>query len=130
MLTFYSTPMYILSSKIEWLESRLNETWEEMQKDETVTLTLYGSDPLRPTGPRKDFDVTDRLPQITEKTVPGGVLLTNGYYDMSQDEGMVPFFTLIRARVKWVRFARSSHMAQLEEPEAYLTALADFLAMP
>ena len=48
---------------------------------------------------------------------------------MSQDQGFVPFFTLIRARVKWVRFAESAHMAHLEENEAYLTALGDFLMM-
>ena len=107
----------------------IQETMALMEEDDTVSFTLYGPMPMEPTGPRKDYDVTSRLPEITETTVPGGVLLTNGKYDMSQDEVMVPFFTQIRAKVKWVRFAESSHMAHLEEPRAFLTALGDFLIM-
>jgi proline-specific peptidase len=100
-----------------------------MEDDNTVALTLYGPDALNPTGSRKDYDVIDRLHEISSTTVPGGVLLTNGRYDMSQDEVMAPFFTSINARVKWVRFAESSHTAHLEEHEAYITALGDFLSI-
>ena len=107
----------------------IQESIALMQEDDTVSYTLYGPIPLKTTGSRKDYDVGTRLPEITETTVPGGVLLTNGRYDMSQDEVMVPFFTQIRARVKWVRFAESAHMAHLEEPQAFLIALGDFLTM-
>ena len=107
----------------------IQETIALMEEDDTVQSTLYGGMPLEPTGPRKDYDVINRLPEISEQTVPGGVLLTNGRYDMSQDEVMAPFFTQIRTMVKWVRFAESSHMAHLEEPQAFLTALGEFLTM-
>lgn len=101
-----------------------------MNEDDTVVSSLYGPFHLKATGPRKDHDNISRLPEITEKTVPGGVLLTNGRYDMTPDEVMIPFFTQIRARVKWVQFAESSHMAHVEEPEAFLTALGEFLSTP
>ena len=107
----------------------IQETMALMEEDDTVSYTLYGPMPLKTTGPRKDYNVGSRLPEITETTVPGGVLLTNGRYDMSPDEVMAPFFTQIRARVKWVRFAESSHTAHLEEPQAFLTALGEFLTM-
>ena len=109
--------------------SEIEETMALMSEDDTVISTLYGGTPLKPTGPWKDYNVRSRLPEITETTVPGGVLLTNGRYDISTDETMAPFFTQIRAKVKWVRFAESSHMAHLEEPHAFLTALGDFLTM-
>ena len=100
-----------------------------MEDDNTVQQTLYGQHSLKPTGSRKDYDVVDRLHEISNKTVPGGVLLTNGHYDISQDEVMAPFFTRINARVKWVRFAESSHTAHIEEHQAYVTALGEFLIM-
>jgi len=107
----------------------LQEAMALMMEDDTVSYTMYGPNPLEPTGPRKYYDVRSRLSEITETTVPGGVLLTYGRYDMSPDEVMAPFFTHIRARVKWVQFAQSSHMPHLEEPVAFLAALGDFLLM-
>jgi len=115
--------------RLDPFPQEIQECFALMSDDNTVTHTLFGPDALNPTGPWTAYDVQSRLPEITETTVPGGVLLTNGRYDMSQDEVMVPFFTRIRARVKWVRFANSAHFAHLEEPQAFLTALGDFLTM-
>lgn len=105
----------------------IQETMALMMEDDTVSSTLYGPDPLHPTGTWKDYDVVSRLQELTEITVPGGVLLTNGRYDMTSDEAMASFSTQIRARVEWVRFGESSHTAHLEEPQAFLTALGNFL---
>lgn len=53
-------------------------------------------------------------------------LLINGKYDEAQDEVMDPFFKFIQ-KVKWVRFAESSHLPQLEETEEFLKVLGSFL---
>jgi pimeloyl-ACP methyl ester carboxylesterase len=53
-------------------------------------------------------------------------LLINGKYDEAQDEVLEPFFRGI-SKVKWVRFAESSHMPHLEEGEEFLKVLGDFL---
>lgn len=103
------------------------DTVKSLQEDDTVYSTLYGTSPLDFTGPLKDVDFISELPQITGKTVPGGILLQNGNYDTHQDEVMAPFFTQTKARVKWVRLAESSHMAFLDEPEAFLDVVQEFL---
>ena len=103
------------------------ETISLMMDDNTVAATLYGPVPLHTTGPRKDYNVVSRLANITETTAPGGVLLTNGHYDMNQDFTMMPFLTNIRAKVRWVRFGESAHMPHIEESEAYLDVLGRFL---
>jgi pimeloyl-ACP methyl ester carboxylesterase len=53
-------------------------------------------------------------------------LLVNRRYDEAQDEVMEPFFKSI-SKVKWVRFAESSHMPQLKETDEFLKVLANFL---
>jgi hypothetical protein len=52
----------------------------------------------------------------------------NGKYDGAQDSVIEPFFKYIE-KVKWVRFAESSHFPQYEEPERYLKVVSDFLLM-
>ena len=41
---------------------------------------------------------------------------------------MEPFFEGIE-KVKWVKFAESSHFPQIEEPEEYRKAVGGFLSM-
>jgi L-proline amide hydrolase len=53
-------------------------------------------------------------------------LLINGKYDEAQDSVMEPFFKSIE-KVKWVRFAESSHLPQLEEPGEFLNVVGRFL---
>ena len=100
-----------------------------MSSDDTVYSTIYGTSVLELDGPLKDFDVTSELHQITEATVPGGILVVNGKYDTTQDEVTSAFFTETRARVKWVRFAESGHMAVLEEREGFVEVVTAFLGM-
>lgn len=111
----------------EW-PLELKETFNYLEKDSTVGKTLYGDQELVNTGTRRSYNTIPRLHEITEKTVPGGVLLTNGHHELN-DEAMSPFFSSIHARVKWVRFANSAHFPHLEETEAYNKALAEFLNM-
>lgn len=41
---------------------------------------------------------------------------------------MRPYFTGIKGPVKWVRFAESSHVPQLEETEDFISTVRSFLA--
>ena len=100
-----------------------------MSADNTVYSTIYGDNPLEMSGPLRDWDVTEELPQIKDETVPGGILILNGKYDAVQDEVTSAFFTQTKARVKWVRFAESAHMAMLEEREGFVEVMRGFLAM-
>lgn len=63
----------------------------------------------------------DRIHRIKVPT-----LLINGRYDEARDEVMEPFFRLIE-KVKWVRFADSSHMPHFEEKDEFLKVVGDFL---
>jgi proline-specific peptidase len=107
----------------------LLESMAAMQQDDTVNFTLMGPSPFTVEGSLRDFDVRGELAQITEKTVPGGMLVTNGRFDTTQDEVIAPFVFLPKAKVEWVRFAESGHMALLEETEKFLGALQGFLEM-
>lgn len=107
----------------------LLESFAYRQQDDTVFSTLFGGSSFHLTGPMKHYDVTDELSLLTETTVPGGVLLMKGLHDACSDEAMRPFFTQPKACVKWVSFEESSHMAQLEETERFLSVLGDFLNM-
>lgn len=53
-------------------------------------------------------------------------LLVNGRYDEAQDEVVEPFFQKIE-KVKWYRFAESSHTPQLEAKEEFMNLVARFL---
>lgn len=55
-------------------------------------------------------------------------LLINGYYDEAQDEVVEPYFEHIQ-KVKWVQFAKSSHLPQFEERKGFMKAIGNFLAL-
>lgn len=96
-------------------------------EDNTVYATMNGPSEFTVIGTVKNWDYTDKLKTITNEVVPGGVLLINGHFDEAQDEVVWPFFNHIAARTKWITFALSSHTPFLEETEAYIKALGEFL---
>lgn len=71
-----------------------------MAEDSTVYNTMNGPSEFRTTGTLATWSIVDDLHLITERTVPGGILLINGRYDEAQDECVMPYFTHTRARVK------------------------------
>lgn len=103
----------------------LVEAMKDAASDDTVSSTMHGG--LVVTGSLKDYDVVPRLHEITRRTVPGGVLILNGKYDGAQDEVVRPFFEHIEARVKWIMFAKTSHMPFLEETERFVEEVGNFL---
>lgn len=106
----------------------MTEGWNALEDDDTVGATMFGGTLFSHPGPLANLDVTSRLPEITESTVPGGILLLNGRYDMVSDECMEAYATETKANVvDWVHFENSSHFPYIEEPAACFKTLGDFL---
>ena len=53
-------------------------------------------------------------------------LLIKGEYDFEADDVCAPFFRGID-KIKWVKFAESSHMPHWEERERYMQVVESFL---
>jgi len=73
-------------------------------------------------GSLKDWDITDRLAEITTPT-----LLVSGRHD----EATPLIVGQIHERTpgaQWVLFEESSHMRHVEEPDGFLAAVEAFLA--
>ncbi len=104
------------------------EAIEYLKEDSTVYGTMNGPSEFNVVGSLKSWSIEDQLHKITPQTAPGGMLLMNGYFDEAQDEVMQPFFTLPTVKTKWVRFALSSHIIQVEEMERVVRDLGMFLA--
>ncbi|KAJ7641591.1 proline-specific peptidase [Roridomyces roridus] len=68
------------------------------------------------------WDMTSRIELM--RHVP--TLIVNGEHDYMTDAVCGPFFWGID-RVKWVKFASSSHTPQWEERERYMTVVGEFL---
>ncbi|KAI0312043.1 proline-specific peptidase [Amylostereum chailletii] len=69
-------------------------------------------------------DIWDFRAEIHLIDVPA--LLINGEYDYMTDEVCGPFFWNMD-KVKWVKFAESSHMPHWEERERYMDVLRNFM---
>ncbi|KAF4583461.1 hypothetical protein EYR38_002212 [Pleurotus pulmonarius] len=77
------------------------------------------------TGLATQWDITDRIHLMRHVTT----LIINGEHDYMTDEVCAPFYWGID-KVKWVKFAQSSHMPHWEERERYMQVVGDFLAHP
>ncbi|KAI0345003.1 proline-specific peptidase [Trametopsis cervina] len=72
-------------------------------------------------GDLKGWDITDKLHLIRVPT-----LLINGEYDYMTDASNWPFFNSVD-KIKWLKFANSSHMPFFEEREKYMETITQFL---
>ncbi|KAF9447767.1 proline imino-peptidase [Macrolepiota fuliginosa MF-IS2] len=100
----------------------LQKSFEWMEKDPTVYLTMNGPSEFYMIGPIKDWTILDEVHKISVPT-----LLTNGRKDEAADSCMYPFFKLV-PRVRWIQFSESSHMAHLEEHEFFFQVVGLFLS--
>jgi hypothetical protein len=114
--------------RLDPLPGEVTSVFQALAEDSTVLMTLYGGmSDFDVTGSLRDWSIEEELKNLTPETVPGGMLLMNGYFDVAQDECMLPFFKEPSAKVKWVRFGLSAHSPQLEETEKFIKALGSFL---
>ncbi|KAH0836595.1 Alpha/Beta hydrolase protein [Lanmaoa asiatica] len=94
---------------------------EWTEKDPTVYMTMNGPNEFHIVGSLKTWSVIDDLHKINVPT-----LLLNGRYDEAHDMTMEPFFQYV-PKVKWIQFANSAHVPQLEETDRYLEVVGNFL---
>ncbi|KAJ7302184.1 proline-specific peptidase [Mycena albidolilacea] len=87
-------------------------------EDSTVLDAMRNGD----AGLGTQWDITPRVHLM--RHVP--TLIINGEHDFMTDSVCAPFFRGID-RVKWVKFANSSHTPQWEERERYINVVAEFL---
>jgi len=86
-----------------------------------VYRTMNGPSEFHLTGTLRDWDIVDRLPEIT-----GPTLITSGRYD----EATPPLVRTIHEGIpgsEWVLFDDCSHTAHLEQPDLYTAVLGEFL---
>jgi len=92
-----------------------------MQADPTVYATMLGPSEFTIIGTLKDWSCLNQIHTIRCPT-----LVTNGVDDEAQDICQEPFFNKIPT-VRWVTFAKSSHLAYFEERERYYSIVGKFL---
>jgi L-proline amide hydrolase len=99
----------------------VERSFAQIAADPTVYHTMNGPSEFFCIGTLKDWDITDRLPEISTPT-----LLVSGRHD----EATPHIVEQIHRRIpgaEWRIFEESSHMPHVEEPEAFLEAVEAFL---
>jgi L-proline amide hydrolase len=99
----------------------VQRTFAAIEEDPTVYLSMNGPTEFHVIGTMKGWTIESRLHRIT---VP--VLLISGRYDEATPLCVQPYADHI-PDVRWHVFEQSSHMPHVEEKEACLAAVADFL---
>ncbi|THH30818.1 hypothetical protein EUX98_g3367 [Antrodiella citrinella] len=99
----------------------MGQSFTDFLQDPTVYHTMLGPNEFTVIGTLKDFDVTSELHKIEVPT-----LLTSGRWDGAQDNVIRPLWTGI-PKSKWVLFAESSHLPQLEERQRVMETVGYFL---
>jgi L-proline amide hydrolase len=100
----------------------VQRSFDQMTADPTVYHTMNGPSEFHVIGSLKEWDITDRLHEITTPT-----LLVSGRHD----EATPLIVGQIHERIpgaQWVVFEGSSHMPHVEESEAFLEVVEGFLA--
>lgn len=100
--------------------------FEKMEADPTVYHTMMGPNEFLVQGTLKNWSIRDELHKITEKTIPGGMLIVNGAHDTVQDETISAFFSKPSCKVKWVRYG-GGHLPLVEEVDKFIRDLGMFL---
>jgi L-proline amide hydrolase len=100
----------------------VQRTRRAMEQDAHVYNLMIGPNEFHVTGTLRDWDVSDRLSRID---VP--VLLISGAHDEATPATMRPFAERI-ADVHWRIFPHSSHMPHVEEFDACMKLIGEFLA--
>lgn len=101
----------------------VQRSFDQIAADPTVYHTMNGPSEFHVIGSLKEWNITDRLHEITTPT-----LLVSGRHD----EATPLIVQQIHERIPgaaWTIFEESSHLPHIEEPEAFLERVEQFLAM-
>ncbi len=96
-------------------------SFDAMESDPTVYATMNGPTEFTVVGTIKDFDITERLPEVE---VP--VLLASGAYDEVRPKVVADMDARL-PNSEHVIFEHSSHMPHVEERERFLRVVEEFL---
>ncbi len=99
----------------------VSRTFAIMDEDNTVYRNMNGPTEFHVIGTMKDWTIEDRLSLIEAPT-----LLISGRYDEATPEVVRPYVERVPG-CRWIVFEQSSHMPHVEEQEACLKAVSDFL---
>jgi L-proline amide hydrolase len=97
-------------------------SFDNIVEDPTVYHTMNGPNEFHCIGTLRDWTILDRLPQIAVPT-----LLISGRHDEATPKVVQPFADAI-PDVHWTIFEESSHMPHVEETEACMSVVGQFLA--
>jgi L-proline amide hydrolase len=106
--------------RVPWPDC-VERSFAQMAEDPTVYHTMNGPSEFFCIGSLKTWDITDRLHEISTPT-----LLVSGRHD----EATPHIVEQIEQRIpgaQWTIFEDSSHLPHVEEPEAFLERVEDFL---
>lgn len=115
MMEFYR--LY-LARRQPW-SAEIEKTFAELNPD--VYVYMQGPSEFTITGTLKDYDVTDRLKEITVPT-----LFTVGQYDEVRPEA-VRFYQGLIAGSELAVIEDAAHLTMQDDPERYLQVLREFL---
>lgn len=107
--------------RIQPMPPEVQRTFDAIAADPTVYHTMNGPTEFHVIGSMKGWTIESRLHQITVPT-----LLISGRYDEATPLCVQPYADRI-PDVRWRIFEHSSHMPHVEEKEACLKAVAEFL---
>lgn len=96
-------------------------TFAAMDVDNTVYRHMNGPTEFHVIGTMKDWSIEDRLAQIAAPT-----LLISGAHDEATPEVVRPYREKV-PDIRWALFPDSSHMPHVEEKEACLKVVSEFL---
>jgi L-proline amide hydrolase len=107
--------------RVEWPDC-LERSFKNIEADPTVYHTMNGPSEFHCIGTLKTWDITDRLHEIDVPT-----LLVSGAFDEATPRIVGEIHDRIPGSA-WVMLEQSSHTPHIEEPEAFLTTVEQFLA--
>lgn len=108
--------------RVQPLPAEVARTFAAIDADPTVYHAMNGPTEFHVIGSLRDWSVIERLERIRVPT-----LLISGRHDEATPACVEPFERLI-PDVRWRIFEESSHMPHVEEREACMALVADFLA--
>ena len=101
--------------------AELARTFAAIADDPTVYGTMNGPSEFHVIGTLKDWSVVDRVHRIQAPT-----LLISGRYDEAAPSTVQPFADAI-PDVRWHIFENSSHVPHIEERDAYMALVQEFI---
>ncbi len=107
--------------RVPW-PAEVEASFAALDEDPTVYHTMNGPSEFHCIGTIRDWTIVDRIDRIVVPT-----LLVSGRHDEATQAVVQPFADRI-ADVRWTIFEHSSHMPHVEETDAFMATVGEFIA--